>query len=102
MMKKKHLLQSNLYACSSKTKSSLYFWYKATVYVMFEVKNSAFSTFYLHQHEKLPANIGNLTDKFVMWFSVWDVVRFYLWIPSVEFYFYTINSIRCVLVRAVM
>ena len=65
MMNKKHILQSNLYACSRKTESTLYFWYKVTVFGISEVKTAALSKFYLHQHKKLTANIGNLTDKFV-------------------------------------
>jgi hypothetical protein len=65
MMKKKHLLQSNLYACSRKTKSSLYFWFKVTVLADFRVKTATLSTFYLHLHGKLSANNGKQHDKFV-------------------------------------
>jgi hypothetical protein len=65
MMKKKHILQSNLYACSRKTKSSFYFWYKVTILAHFRVKTAALSTFYLHPLGNLIANNGKHHDKFV-------------------------------------
>ena len=65
MMKKKHILQSNLYACSMQTKSSLYFWFKVTVLADFRAKTAALSTFYLHLHGKLTVNNGKQHDKFV-------------------------------------